>query len=139
MQKADNAVFLKVDGVEMQADFTEVNLQNTNSGSETTKGANATTIERAAGLDDYKLTFKLGWDTTNAPTQITHLKAGQIVNVEYGIDGAVSGKPRHVQNFLIDSYDPGTVTVGKAPVIMSVSASGSGAPSVNMFAGGTFS
>lgn len=136
---AENVIYWKIDGVEVQADFTDVNLVENAASSDTTHGSGTDWEEKSPGLLNCKLSGTLMYNTSNIQAQIQHLAAAQVVSMEIGMEGNTSGKPRHVQDFHIDSVDPGTVTVKKDPVMIKITASSSGAPSVNMFAGGVYS
>lgn len=137
-QYADNNVYLSIDGVVVSAYFKSVSLNPTNAEQDTTMGAGTDHMQRAAGLNDTSITITLGYDTAQVQTQIAHLKPGVIVPIEYGKEGNTSGKPRHVQNFLITGN---TVAddVAKTPSTFEITGSGADAPSVDMFSGATYS
>lgn len=137
-QYADNNVFLSIDGVTVSAYFKSVSLNPTNSSQDTTMGAGTDHMQRAPGLDDTSISITLGYDTAQVQAQIQHLKVGQVVSIEYGKEGATSGKPRHVQTFNITSNTVAD-SVDKTPSTFEISGEGADAPSVNMFAGGVYS
>lgn len=137
-QLADNNVYLTIDGVAVTTQFKNVNLQPSNSPVDTTMGAGVDHMQRKPGLDDHSLNFSIGYDDTNIATFIQKLRVGVVVPIEYGPEGAVSGKPRHVQNFIITGT-PSTVNVDKSAVSFDVTAVAADAPSINMFAGGVYS
>lgn len=135
---ADNNVFLSIDGVTVSAYFKTVSLNVTNASQDTTMGTGVDHMQRAPGLNDTKIDITLGYDSAQVSAQIQHLKAGQVVSIEYGKEGATSGKPRHVQTFNITSMTVAD-NVNKEASIFSISGEGADAPSVDMFAGGVYS
>lgn len=135
---ADNNFYLKLDSTEVQAFITEVNPSFSNDEVETTAGAGTDWKMRAAGLSDAEFAISLMYDVTSVPTYIQKIAPGATVTLEFGPEGATSGKPRHVQSVVISSVDH-TVSVDKSAVVFSISARGAAAPSVNMMAGGVYS
>ena len=136
-QVADNKAYLSIDGVAVNSYFKNVNLQPSNAAQDTTMGAGVNHVQRKPGLDDTSISFSIGYDDTNIDAYIQKLKSGVIVSIEYGPQGAVSGKPRHVQNFIITG-SPSTTNVQKNPVAFDVTAQAADAPSIDMYAGGKY-
>ena len=137
-QLAENNTYLKIDSTEINSYFKNVNLQPGNSAVDTTMGAGVDHVQRKPGLNDHTISMSIGYDDTNVATYLQKLKVGVIVTIEYGPEGAVSGKPRHVQNFIITGA-PSPHDVQKGSVAFDVTASAADAPSVDMFAGGVYS
>ena len=135
---ADNTVFLKLGGTEVDAYFKTVSPSVSNSPVDVTAGSGVDWTQRAPGLNDISFSISLAYDAANVSTYIQRLAVGQVIEVEYGPEDAVSGKPRHVQNCNVDSVDFET-NVDKSAVVFNISLSGADAPSVNMFAGGVYS
>lgn len=135
---AENNVYLKMGGTEVDAYFKEVSLSVSNSAQDVTAGAGTDWVQRAPGLNDISISINLAYDLTNLQTYIQKIAPGQTIEIEYGPEDAVSGKPRHVQNFVITGTDHGE-NVDKSPVVFSISGEGADAPSVNMFTGGVYS
>jgi len=137
---ADNNIFLKIGGVTVSAFFISVSMPNrTVTEIDVTAGSGVDHMQRAPGLLDTEMAITLTYDTAAIQTYITRLTAGQLITVEYGPEGAVSGKPKHVQTFLITSTDISEQTVAKDEITISIQLMGSGAPSVDMHAGGVYS
>lgn len=135
---ADNNVYLKMGGTEVQTYFVEVKLEPSNSANDTTAGAGQDWTMRAAGLNDMKLSISLMYDADNIQTYIQKLKPGQIIEVEYGPEGAVTGKPRHIQTFVLTGASSG-VKISKEAVMFEITGEGAAAPTVNMFDGAVYS
>ncbi len=134
---ADNTVFLKIDSVEVDAYFVDVDLTGSNSPVDTTAGSGTDWNMRAPGLNDASINITLMYDVSAVQTYIQKIAPGARVTIEYGSEDAVSGKPRHVQEFIISSNQHG-LTVGKDAVKFSITGDGADAPSVNMYAGGVY-
>jgi hypothetical protein len=137
-QLAENNVYLSIDSVVITAEFKEVSLDVSNSSQDTTMGAGVDWMQRAPGLNDMKGTINIGYDSTAVQSIIQHIAPGQVVSLEYGPESNVSGKPRHVQNVLVETVSHG-LKVDKSPVTFALSIVGADAPSVNMFAGAVYS
>jgi hypothetical protein len=134
---ADNNVFISVDGVQVQSFFKTVSLSPSNKTVDTTRGANTAHMQRAPGLNDTSITMKLGYDTTSVQSFIQKLRPGQTVQIDYGPEGAVSGKPRHTQQFVITGAGH-TVSVTKEEVVFDISGEAADAPIADIFAGAVF-
>ncbi len=137
-QYADNNVFLSIDGVTVSAYFKDVQLSPSNAGQDTTMGAGVDHMQRAPGLNDTQITITLGYDTAQVQAVIQHLKPGIVASIEYGKEGAISGKPRHVQSFLITANPVGD-NVDKTPSTFAITGDATDAASVNMYDGGVYS
>lgn len=135
---ADNTVYLKLDSTEVDAYFRDVQLSASNSAVDTTAGSGTDWNMRAPGLNDMSISITLMYDAANVQTYIQKIAPGATISIEYGPEDAVSGKPRHVQSFVITSVDH-QVQVSKDAVMFSIGGDGADAPSVNMFAGGVYS
>ena len=133
----DNGYFVKFDTVEVQAQVTEVTPDFSVAAQDTTKGAGTDYNQRAAGLKDVKFSVTLAYDIATLQTYIAKLAPGAVVTFEYGPEGAVSGKPRHVQSMLVVSNSFGQ-TVQKDPVVFTINLEGADAPSVDMMSNGVY-
>lgn len=134
---AANTIYLKFDTTEVDAYFIKVSLTPSNATQDVTMGSGTSDMQRAAGLNDTKISIELGYDSANVQSFIQKLKAGTRVTIEYGPEGAVTGKPRHVQDFIMAGA-PFDTNVNKQFTTFTVSADGAGAPSVDMFAGAVY-
>ncbi len=135
---ADNDIFLKMGTTEVQAYFRNVQLSLSNSPVDTTAGAGSNWTERAPGLNDASISISLVYDAADLQTYIQKIAQGQTITIEYGPEGSVSGKPRHVQDFVI-SQNQHSTNVDKSVVEFSITGDAAAAPSVDMSAGGVFS
>lgn len=136
---ADNNAKLIVDGVTVDAYFKNVQLQRTSESVDVTGGAGVDHMLRSPGLIDTQITITVQYETALIQTYIQHISAGQVVVIEYGPEGATSGKPRHVQSFLITSSNASEQNVAKDEVTFEITGEGAAAPSVDMYAGGVYS
>jgi len=57
--------------------------------------------------------------------------------ITYGPEGNATGKPKHVQSFIITGT-PHEVTVEKSRVILTASMEGAATPTTDMFSGGVW-
>jgi hypothetical protein len=137
-QLAENNIYLAFDAVVVSSFFKECNPSPSNATQDTTMGAGVDHVQRKPGLNDTTFTVTIGYDDTVVSTYIQKLRPGATVSFEYGPEGAVSGKPRHVQSCIV-SGAPHTVSVSKTPVAFQVTLQGADAPSVDMYAGGVYS
>lgn len=133
----NNVIHLTIDSYDVCAYFTEVDLNPSNSSIDITAGCGAEHVERAAGLNDTKLSIKLVYDDVAIANYIQKLKPG-VHTVEFGPEGSGSGKPRHQQSFNFTSVSAPR-KVGKDKVEFSISGEGAAAPTYDLYAGATFS
>lgn len=136
-QSNSNAYYFAIDSVDLSSYVVDISFSRTNSGTDITAGANTTHMERAAGLDDTKIDVKIGYEVGSMPTIFAKIRPGQIFQMEYGPEGTASGKPRHVQNFLVVGA-PFSQAVKKSHMVFAFSAEGSEAASTDMYAGGVY-
>lgn len=134
-----NTPYIALDNVDVSAYWTEGSLEPSNAPTDVTAGSGTTHIERNAGLDDTKLSLTIAYDDASATlaSYIGKLKPGNKYTIEIGIEGQVAGKPKHIQEFILES-SPVNQSVKKDAVVFKLSFSGSAAPTYNMFAGATY-
>lgn len=129
---ANNKWYVVIDGVNVSSYVMDLALDPSNSLQETTMGADQNDVQREPGLNDFSLSLTIGWSVSNISTYIGKLQPGSKVVIEVGLQGNVSGKPRHQQEFIIDKNNI-KKSVSKAPIAFSLSAQGSDTPVYNMF------
>lgn len=134
---AGNNFYLKIDSTDMSAYVVDGTLTPKVNEVDTTAGAGTTYMKRQAGLKDTSGSWTIAVDDTNFPAQIAACQPG-VHTIEWGPQGATTGKPRHVQSMLI-SEAPIDTKVTKDMHAFKVSASGAAAPTVDMMAGGVYS
>lgn len=132
-----NNIYLDIDGTPIHSYFINVTLSPSVATVDVTRGAGATHIARAPGLKDTTASVQIGYDDSNAGTIMTLFKMGQTIKLTYGPEGNTSGKPKHVQDFLITSA-PHTISVSKDAVVWDVAMDAAGAPTTDMYAGGVW-
>lgn len=135
--RSGNTIYITIGGMNVSAYWTTSNLERTGEEQDTTRGSGATDRQRALGLKDTTFSATLSYDDATLATYVQKL-APSIYEVEYGPEGNVSGKPRHVQSMLLTTA-PFEVTVEKAHVTFQLEFVGADAPSVDMFAGAVYS
>jgi hypothetical protein len=135
----ENAAYLSIDGVDIGLYFKSITPNRSVDEIDVTRGVGTDHKEVVGGLLDTELTVTMTYDTTGFAAYIQHIKAGIVVPVEWGPEGAVSGKPRHVQNMLIVGSPISPQEVAKPEVTIELTLKGSGAPSVDLWSGGVYS
>lgn len=134
---ASNNVYLRLNTTDVSSRLVAFRFEPTHTPTEITAGATTTHVQRAAGLDDARLEVTLAYDTAALPTYITLLRPGSVYDVEFGIEGSATGKPRHVQQFILVAA-PLKISASKQQVEFDLSFKGVDAPTVNMLAGAVY-
>ena len=96
-----NNVYIDIDGTQIDSDWKSVTLTPSVATVETTRGSSTANIQRAVGLMDHSISIQLGYDTSDASTVMGLFSLGSSVTITYGPEGNSSGKPKHVQDFII--------------------------------------
>lgn len=133
-----NNPYLKVGATEIHSKFISVDPGFGGSSVETTSGAGRTHMQRNPGLRDNTFTVVITYDDASAAADMAALQAQTAYTFEWGPEGQVSGKPRHVQSMILDSMDPSEQTVQKAHVTFTLNFVGADEPTVDMNAGGAY-
>lgn len=133
-----NTPYLTINGVDVAPMWAEIEIKRSGNTTEVTAGAGATDTMREAGLNDTSLKIKLGYKVESIPTYMDLLDANTEIDVVYGPEGAVSGKRKHQQTFLITS-SPLKQTIKKDEVAFEIDCTAKDAPVINMWAGGVWS
>lgn len=134
---AENTVYLKMGSVVVDTYFREVNLTPSNAAVDTTAGAGVRHTKRQPGLNDTSISITLAYDTEHVPDYIRKIKPGQVIEIEYGSEGNVSGKPRHLQDFVITSAAH-AVSVDKSAVSFTIQGEGAEEPVYDMHDGAVY-
>lgn len=132
-----NGVYLDIDGTAIHSYFINVTLSPSVATVDVTRGAGATHIARAAGLKDTSASVQIGYDDSNASTIMALFDMGDTVTLTYGPEGSGTGKPKHVQSFLVTGA-PHTVSVSKEAVVWDISLEAAAAPTTDMYASGVW-
>jgi hypothetical protein len=132
-----NDVYIKIDSVEVDAYFKTIEFNPSIETVDVTAGSGTDHRQRAGGLEDTTITMTIVYDAANIQAYIQRLKPG-VHSIEFGPEGNTSGKPRHVQSFIITAA-PFSVEVSKTEVAFSISGEAADAPSVDMMAGQVYS
>jgi hypothetical protein len=128
-----NNVYLKIGTVQVDAYWKSVELTPSLESVDVTAGSNTAHRERNEGLADTSLSATIVYDAAAIQTYIQTLKPGTYT-VEFGPEGNVAGKPKHIQSFIL-TESPFSVEVEKAEVAFQLSFEAAAAPTYNMFSG----
>jgi len=131
-----NPLFI-IDGVTINAEFIEVSLKRQNEVKDASRGTGSDK-QVQAGQNSTTINFTLAYNIGTVQNIITHIQPGARVQIEYGPEQAVAGKPRHVQYFLIDSLDGPKQNTKKDVVNFVGSGQSDGTASVDFYTGGVY-
>ena len=102
-------------------------------------GANVDWEKHASKLMNVQAKITLIYDDVAAAADFAALwTATQVMAVEHGPEGNASGKPRHLQNFKINSISGPTTGHDKPAVILEFDLISTGVPTANVYAGDSF-
>ncbi len=132
---AENVWYLDIAGTDVSAYVTRISLEPSIDTVETSAGSGVDHRTRVVGLKDHTLSFDI-IHSDSAAYALT-LLALAAKTITYGIEGNASGKPKHVQSFILDGV-PHETNVEKGLVSYGVSCTAAAAPSTDMFAGGVW-
>ena len=130
----DNIYYLDIDGTDLSSYVISVSLDPSISSVETTAGSGTDHVTRGEGLYDHSISFEIYADDS-AGYSLALLKGTGLVT--YGEQGYATGKPKHVQSFILTASH--STNVSKDMVVYSVSGEAAAAPTTDMFAGGVWS
>ena len=135
--RSGNTIYVTIGGTNVSAYWTTSNLERTGEEQDITRGSGTTDRQRALGLKDTTISLTLSYDDSTLATYVQKLAPG-IYEVEYGPEGNVSGKPRHVQSMLLTTA-PFEVAVEKPHSTFQLEFVCADVPSVDMYAGAVYS
>jgi hypothetical protein len=129
-----NQYFVKIGAFNVSAFVKSVSLSPSAATTITTRG-NAAHQQRATALKDTSFSVTLGYEVGLA--FLAAMVPGTTYTIEYGPEGNTSGKPRHVQAFILTGA-PHEISVNKDEVVFSLDFEAADGPTVDMMAGGAF-
>ncbi len=132
-----NADYLTIDAQDVTAHFKSVELEESVEGVDVTAGSDSTHRERNAGIKDNTIDITLTFDIADLQNYIDNIATGLKV-IEFGPEGNTSGKPRHVQSFIITSVRAAGGSVEKSERTFVLSGEAALAPTTDMFANGVY-
>jgi len=132
---AENNWYFDIDGTSLGAYLLSISLSPSQATNETTAGSGTDNVTRAAGLKDHSISFDIYHD--DAAAYAISLLTGTHT-ITYGVEGNATGKPKHVQSFVLTGLDH-TTNVNKEMVVYSVSGEAAAAPTTDMHASGVWS
>jgi hypothetical protein len=133
----DNDGQLIIGGVDVSGDATSCEIEQKVGIEDTTKGFGTDHEGNGAKLIATTITGKIMYDTTNYSTNIAVLTPGDTQTIIWRPEGNTGGKPEHEQSFVIETVKQTAVTVDKASVMLEFTGRSTGAPTTDMFNGGT--
>lgn len=133
-----NADLLKFGSTDISALFKSYDFTQSVDEVDVTAGSNTTYRERNAGLKSVDLTITITYDRDTLTNIHSIVEAGDKVTVEIGPEGNTGGYPRHVQSFLCTEVDRPGASVEKDERTFVYTFLSDGAPSTDMFNGGTY-
>lgn len=131
-----NNAYIAIDGTAVNSYFVSFSLEPTMETVDVTAGSGTTHRVRAEGLKDTTAELVIVYDSAVISTLLPLLKPGTHT-ITYGPEGNTSGKPKHVQSFIITGT-PHETTVEKSRVVLTASMEAAAAPTTDMFAGGVW-
>lgn len=134
-----NNGYLALDGIDISGYITEVTGLEAEIGDEdVTSGFGATDVQRAGKLMDRNGKITIAYVEGRVPTYIAKFQAGGIVNLVYGPEGAVSGKPKHQQDILITKLGGLKQTVDKTKIVFEADWKQAAKPTADLHKGTVF-
>ncbi len=134
-----NNGYLALDGIDVSGKVTEVTGVEAEVGDEdVTAGFGATDVQRAAKLKDRSGKITIAYEEGKVPTYIKSFQAGQVVNMLYGPEGAVSGKPKHQQDVLITKLGGLKQSVDKTKIVFEADWKQANKPTADLHNGAVF-
>lgn len=135
---ADNTGYLKIGSWVVDAEFISCKISDSNKSQTVTSGFGTAHEQRLPGLDDTSIDIEIQGMTDTQTTYLAALKRGQVVTIEWGVNGNTSGYPRHVQTFNLTKVEHGK-DVEKSRLTYKIAGEGAAAPTVDQFNGGVYS
>ena len=128
-----NGAYIKIDSVVVDAYFKKFELTPSVESVDVTAGSGTNHRQRAEGLADHSATLTVVYEAGAVQTYIQTLKPG-LHTVEYGPEGNVTGKPKHVQEFILTEA-PVSQDVEKGEVLFQCSFEAADEPTYDMYDG----
>lgn len=128
-----NNAYIKIDAVVVNAYFKRFDLTPSVESVDTTAGSGVDHRQRAEGLADHAATLTVVYEAGAVQNYIATLKPGRHT-VEYGPESNVTGKPKHIQDFILTEA-PISQDVEKGEVLFQCSFEAADAPTYNMYDG----
>lgn len=133
-----NNGYLALDAVDVSGKVTECNIKRATSTEVVTAGFGQTDEQRAGKLNDRTGNIVIAYEEGRVPSYIRSIQTGKRVNLVYGPEGAVSGKPKHQQDVIFTSVDGPKQSVDKTKIVFSADWEQADKPMVDMYDGGVF-
>jgi hypothetical protein len=129
----NNNWYLDIDGTDMSSYVVDITLTPAITSVDITAGSGTDHMQRGEGLYDHTISITIYADDAGAYAK-TLLKG--IHTVTFGLEGSASGKPKHVQGFILTPVH--TTNVAKDFVVFTTTGEATGAPTTDMFNGGVW-
>jgi hypothetical protein len=128
-----NNAYIKIDSVVVNAYFKKFEITPSIEAVDVTAGSGTNHRQRATGLEDTAATMTLVYDNTALASYIQTLKPG-LHTIEYGPESNVTGKPKHIQKFILTEAPHG-IEIEKSEVLFQLSFTAAEAPTFNIHDG----
>lgn len=134
-----NDIYLTINSVDVTARWRSIEMSMSIGDEDVSAGAGVEWEKHASKLKNVSATVTLVYDDTNAASDLFNLVvAGDVVAVVYGPEGNTAGKPKHDQDFKINSISGPSMNHDKTLVTLAWEMISSNAPRSNIYEGDTF-
>lgn len=134
-----NNIYLRMNAVNVQARWRTFEIKLNIGDEDVSAGAGVEWEKHASKLKSISAKIVLVYDDTNAAADMTALfTQNDIIAVVYGPEGSAAGKPRHDQDFKINSINGPTTNHDKTLVMFEYDLTSTSPPRSNIYAGDTF-
>lgn len=134
-----NNIYLMMGGHDVKARWRSFTPKLNIGDEDVSAGANIAWEKHASKLKNVGATVTLVYDDTDAAGDIADLfTANDIIAVVYGPESNTSGKPKHDQDFKINSINGPTTNHDKTLVTLEYDLISTGEPRSNIYEGDTF-
>ncbi len=98
---AHQNLYLILDTLDISTHVIAVEYESLHDLIDVTAGAQASYRQYVAGMARMRFSMTINYDISAAPVVLTALRPGQLVWIDYGIEGSASGKPRDRGQYLV--------------------------------------
>lgn len=134
-----NDIYLTINGVDVTARWRGIEMSLSVGDEDVSAGAGVEWEKHASKLKNVSATVTLVYDDTSAANDLFALVvAGDVVAVVYGPEGNAAGKPKHDQDFKINSISGPSTNHDKTLVTLAWEMISTDEPRSNIYEGDTF-
>lgn len=132
-----NNAYVNINGYDVCPVFAKMELSKGVESEDLTAGCGQTDVQRGTKLRDRTGKLTVVYDTGRVHEYIAKIGEDEAFII-YGPEGAISGKPRHAQKFIITKVDGPKQNVEKTKVVFDLDIEQADAPQDDLYAGATF-